>query len=206
MGRVPALLSEWLNAVSACATPAVCVVVYGNRAFENSLLELKDILTARGCVPIAGAAYIGEHSFSGLELPTAAGRPDASDLGHAERFGRNVSKKLRSVSSGDQFTDLEVSGAYPYGGVTELWNVDFIEVDDRCTQCGVCAAGCPVEAIDAEDSRSIDIEKCVTCCACIKNCPEHARAMKPGQVEDVAKRLFKHFHERKGPGLLPLTG
>ena len=45
-------------------TPAVCVVVYGNRAYDDALLELKDILTERGCRPIAGAAFIGEHSFS----------------------------------------------------------------------------------------------------------------------------------------------
>ena len=66
MGRVPALLNEWLNAIDAQDTPTVCVVVYGNRAYENALLELKDTVTKSGCIPIAGAAYIGEHSFSDI--------------------------------------------------------------------------------------------------------------------------------------------
>ena len=71
MGRVPELLMEWLHAVKASGSPAVSVVVYGNRAFEDSLIELEDILTERGCISIAGAAYIGEHSFSSPETPIA---------------------------------------------------------------------------------------------------------------------------------------
>ena len=90
MGRVPALLIEWLQAIKAHKTPAVCVVVYGNRVYEDALIELKDILTQSGCKPIAGASYIGEHSFSNTETPTAQGRPDARDLNHAELFGQKI--------------------------------------------------------------------------------------------------------------------
>jgi flavodoxin len=119
MGRVPALLSEWLHAIKARNTPAVCIVVYGNRVYDNALLELKDILIKRGCKPIAGAAYIGEHSFSSSELPAASeGRPDASDLNHAELFGRKINEKLLSVSSVDHISDLNIPGNYPYRGVT----------------------------------------------------------------------------------------
>lgn len=81
MGRVPDLVGEWLNAIEARNTPTVCTVVYGNRAFEDALLELKDIMIGRGCIPVAGAAFIGEHSFSSAEAPVAAGRPDQNDLG-----------------------------------------------------------------------------------------------------------------------------
>ena len=37
MGRVPALLTDWLHAIRAHNTPAVCVVVYGNRTHEDAL-------------------------------------------------------------------------------------------------------------------------------------------------------------------------
>ncbi|MCP4112670.1 MAG: ferredoxin [Desulfobacteraceae bacterium] len=199
MGRVPALLSEWLNAIEARNTPAVCVVVYGNRAYEDALLELKDILTKRGCIPIAGAAYIGEHSFSSSELPASEGRPDASDLNHAELFGRKIDEKLQSVLSVDQISEINVPGNYPYGGVTKLWDVDFIAVSDECMQCGVCAEGCPVGAVDSEKSNLIDKEKCTLCCACIKNCPQKARTMKPGLVKDAAIKIHEKFKERKEP-------
>lgn len=199
MGRVPALLSEWLQAIKAHSTPVVCIVVYGNRMYDDALLELKDILKKRGCIPIACAAYIGEHSFSSSEIPVAEARPDANDLNHAELFGRKVTEKLLSISSINQISDINIPGHYPYRGVTDLWNVDFIEVSDKCSQCGVCAEKCPVAAIDSENSNLIDVEKCITCCSCIKNCPQNARTMKTGQVKDAAIRLNRLYKERKEP-------
>ncbi|MDD1685741.1 EFR1 family ferrodoxin [Methanoregula sp.] len=199
MGRVPALLMEWLQAIHAHNTPAVCVVVYGNRMFDDALLELKDILKSCGCKPIAGAAYIGEHSFSNAETPTAEGRPDARDLEHAELFGQKIQEKLRSVSSSDKIPDVTIPGCHPYRGDSKLWTVDFIAVGNECVQCGICAEGCPVGAIDPENSRAIDTETCITCCACIRHCPHHARTMKPGLVRDAAVRLSTLYKERKEP-------
>lgn len=199
MGRIPALFSEWLNSIKAHNTPTVCIVVYGNRAYDDALLELKDILIKRGCKPIAGAAYIGEHSFSSSELSCAEGRPDVSDLNHAELFGQKIIEKLQSVLLADCLPDINIPGNYPYGGVTELWKIDFIAISNSCRQCGICAAGCPVGAVDSENSSLIDIEKCILCCACIKHCPQNAKTMKPGLMRDAAIRVNEKFKERKEP-------
>jgi ferredoxin len=207
MGRIPAHSGEWLHSMRAHNTPAVCVIVYGNRAYDDALLELNDILTRRGCKTIAGAAFIGEHSFSSAETPTAHGRPDAGDLKHAELFGQKIQEKLLSVPSADQISEVKIPGCHPYRGEpihpyrrdSIFWNVDFIAVSDACIQCGTCAEGCPVGAIDPEHSNVIDTEKCITCCACIRHCPGHARTVKPGLVRDASLRLHTLNKERKEP-------
>lgn len=200
MGRLPILLFNWLHAIKANNTPAVAVVVYGNRAYDNALLELKDTLTQSGCKPIAGAAFIGEHSFSSKELPSSAGRPDTNDLDYATLFGRKIMHKLLSVLSIETISDLRVPGSFPYGGVTDLWKVDFIAVSGSCTQCGICAERCPTGATHPMDSKLIDIQKCTLCCACIKHCPQKAKTMKPGQMKEAAIRCTM-FTERKEPAL-----
>ena len=200
-GRVPAILLEWLNAINAKNTLAVCVAVYGNREYDDTLLELKDILVQRGCKPIAGAAFIGEHSFSTSDTPIAVDRPDASDLNQAERFGKKIKEKLLSISSADQIPDLKVPGDFPYRERKLKLPADFIAVNDNCIQCGVCAEACPVDAIDSDDSTLTDEEKCILCCACIKSCPENARTIKESEVKKVAIRLNEMCSERKEPVL-----
>lgn len=199
MGRVPALLLEWLNGITADGTPAVCVVVYGNRAFENALIELEDILRKRGCVPIAGAAYVGEHSYSSSEIPIAVSRPDERDLEAARSFGRKVMEKLQTCTSPESLPVLDIPGHIPNEEAVRIWDVDFIAVSNKCSQCGTCSEKCPVGAINTTNSYLIDITKCITCCACIRNCPQKARTMKPGPVKDAALRLNRLHKERKEP-------
>ena len=39
------------------------IAVYGNRDYDDTLLEMKDILTERGFTVIAGLAAIAQHSI-----------------------------------------------------------------------------------------------------------------------------------------------
>lgn len=143
--------------------------------------------------------HIGEHSFSTSETPIAENRPDASDLAHAELLGRKIDEKIQFALSSNHISDINVSGNYPYGGITELWSVDFMAIDQGCVQCGICAENCPVGAISVEDVRIIDTERCITCCACIKTCSQKARTIKAGLVKDASIRLNKLYKERKEP-------
>lgn len=199
MGRVLAIIGEWLHRISANNTPTVCVVVYGNRVFDDALLELRDILLKQGCLPFAGAAFIGEHSFSSPQTPIAESRPDSMDLAIAEQFGKRIAEKLQMGSFFELITSVDFPGNYPYGGVTQLWSIDFIGVNNECNQCGVCAEVCPANAVNPDNSRLIDKEKCITCCACIKSCPKGARFIKDSPVKEAAVRLNRLNGERKEP-------
>jgi len=202
-GRVQTDAIEWLHTIKAHNTPAVCVVVYGNREYDDALLELKETMVKRMCIPIACASFIGEHSFSSSEAPIAAGRPDTDDLLKAESFGEKIRKKIVSIPSISLLTDVSVPGNYPYVDVTDnkkiLHCLDFIAVDSSCTQCGVCAQHCPVGAIDFENSASVDKTKCIVCHACIKKCPTKARKVKNDMIRNFALRLSRKFQVRKEP-------
>ena len=199
VGRVPSLVTEWINSIKANNTPVVCVTVYGNRDYDDALLELKNSMKQQGFIPIAFGAFIGEHSFSSKEYPASVGRPDESDLNSAESFGLKILEKLKKYVSAEIVEDINLPGVFPYRGDIKTWVVDFIEVSDKCSQCGLCAKRCPVAAIDLIDSSIVNIEKCILCCACIKNCPENARKMKPGLMRDAAARVSEKFSERKEP-------
>ena len=93
-GHAAPLALRRLDAVRGDGTPAVVVVLYGNRAYEHAACELADFVAARGFVPVAAAAFVGEHSYSTARWPIAAGRPDGDDCAEAEAFGRVVAAKL----------------------------------------------------------------------------------------------------------------
>jgi ferredoxin len=204
-GRVQTTAIEWLQTIEAHNTPAVCVVVYGNREYDDALLELKETTTKRGCRPIACAAYIGEHSFSNSEAPIGVGRPDATDLYYAQHFGEKIKKKISDVQSIDEITDIGVPGKYPYVDMIDskkrLAALDFITVDQGCLQCGICAQSCPVGAIDSVNSTSINTGKCILCHACIKACPENIRKINNDMLKNIALRLSQTCQARKEPML-----
>ena len=60
---------------------------YGNRAFEDALLEEQDICQAHGFHGIAAGAWIAPHTFSGR---IGAGRPDGADLEKVREFAAGV--------------------------------------------------------------------------------------------------------------------
>ena len=68
-GRVPSPVAERLSHVSAQNTPAAIVAVFGNRAYEDALLELRGMAEARGFKVMAAGAFI---QGSSIELSADA--------------------------------------------------------------------------------------------------------------------------------------
>lgn len=68
---------------------------------------------------------------------------------------------------------------------------------EHCTKCGVCAAECPVQAIDKGDPKKVDKKACISCMRCISVCPHSARKVNPLMLSAAGLALKKVCSERK---------
>ena len=59
-GRVPAIAVERMRQLNGAGAKAVALVSYGRRAYDDTLLEMKEILTACGFVMIAAVAALAQ--------------------------------------------------------------------------------------------------------------------------------------------------
>jgi len=198
-GRLPKEAADYIKTIQASECLAITVVLYGNREFEDALLELKNIAVDCGFVPLAAAAFIGEHSFSNNEFSIALNRPDKDDLEKAFSFGRQIAGLLDQVSNLSDIVPIDVPGNFPYKKGMALGSFSFIDVMDDCDDCGICITACPKNAIDPDDHWATLDEHCIYCCACIKACPVHARVMRNNPIKEKARWLSENCALRKQP-------
>lgn len=209
-GHVAPTAVKRLETLRGAGTPAVIIAVYGNRAFEKAVAELAELAARQGFVPVAAAAFVGEHSYSTDANPIAAGHPDAQDLAAAAAFGIAVRKKL---DAGDlapidarKLKDVRtpllpmlrfIRFVVGYRRRQKKNPVVFLPAGsaDRCTHCGRCAAICPTQAIARGDEAHTDPARCIRCCACVKGCPVGARTFDT----PFAAALARSFTRRKPP-------
>lgn len=196
-GRLPTTMLSRFKQINGDGRPAVIVVVYGNRAYEDALIELRDAVSAAGFKPIAAAAFIGEHSYSTAATPIAANRPDAADLAQAQEFGKSVRDHV--VAANERQTELFVPGNYPYKEQRLLAGIVPIADESLCTKCGSCVPACPVAAISKENPLETAADACIRCCACTKVCPAKAKMFADQRVKDAATMLHTNFSARKEP-------
>ncbi len=188
-GRIPAIAAQRLLALQGSGNPAIAVVVYGNRAYEDALLELKNVLTEAGHQVIAAAAFIAEHS---IIRSIAADRPHADDLARAVEFGAAVEARLNG-----ELSTVDVPGNAEYRPLPQMPATPL--VTDACGGCGMCAHKCPVGAIPLSNPRSTDAAKCILCMRCVAICPRKARILPPPMVEAFTARLNAVASEPKQP-------
>lgn len=192
-GRVPAVALKQLSALKGSGQPAVAVAVYGNRAFDDALLELKDALETNWFQVVAAGAFVAEHSIA---RSIAVGRPDAHDLEIAGNFGADVMRKLAE----ENLTSVQVPGDPAY---REKVGKDSPHpaAGEACVSCGTCAKSCPLGAIPFETPAETDGNKCINCMRCVSVCPTNARSLPDAMLAAVEGMLKQVASEPKQPEL-----
>lgn len=203
-GRVPNVLLKFLDTIKGFGALTVPIVVYGNRNYDDALIELRNILKKDGFEIIAASAFIGEHSFSNI---LAAGRPDEEDLKVAKNFARAIARKLKSEKLDEEAITLEgevlLKGYYqPHdrkGNPVDIRKVK-PKTNDNCNNCGICAEVCPMGSINTENVYEIK-GICIKCGACIKKCPQGAKYYDDSNYLYHKAELEEQFKRRAIPEL-----
>ena len=187
-GRVPQISLERLSALKGSGQKAVAVVVYGNREYEDALLETKDALEAGGFQVIAAAAFIAEHS---IVRSIAAGRPDAEDEALCRKFAADVTAKADDAAS------VQVPGNTPYKELKPA--ALHPAASESCVKCGVCAEHCPVGAIPLDNPNQTNNDLCINCMRCVQVCPVSSRALPDAFLTMITQMLNEKAAEYKKP-------
>ena len=188
-GRVPPLALQRLEQIQGGGASCVLACVYGNRAYEDTLIEMRDCTESRGFHVTAAVAAVAEHS---ILHQYAAGRPDWQDMEELEKFSLAVLEKHRQ---GKRELDAALPGNRPYkkAGGSRL----VPKAGSGCIGCGLCAKQCPAQAISPEDLRKTDNGKCISCMRCVVRCPQGARNVNGALVSAAGLALKKACSVRK---------
>lgn len=187
-GRVPSTAAEHIAKIQGHGAKAIIVCVYGNRAYEDTLVELQDIVQQAGFIVISAIAAIAEHSIAHRY---ATNRPDKDDYGHLRVFAKQIGDKLRR----NDFSTPTIPGNRPYRKAANAGIVP--KATKACTQCGLCASKCPVGAIDKNNPEKVNKKACISCMRCVTVCPHHARKVNGLLLAIVNMMLKKACSIRK---------
>lgn len=165
-GRVPANAVNKIKTFVGNGAKAVVVAVFGNRAIDDTLIELYDLAQSVGFNVVAGVEAVAEHSLARVY---GANRPCQQDKNELDNFGKNIAEKIKNNLS----NCLEIPGNRPYKDAKASPMSPVVEAN--CLNCKKCAVECPVNAISTDDVTVIDTEKCFSCMHCVAVCPVKAR-------------------------------
>ena len=191
-GRVPAMAVERIRQFKGRGTPAIAVAVYGNRDYDDALLELSDLLAENGFQVISAGAFIAQHC---IFPKVGAQRPDADDYQQINVFADESNKILNKHL--EKLLPIHIPGNRPYKipGSIPIYPSG----SNTCKECGKCAELCPAGAIPKDNPKTTDEEKCIKCGRCIVVCPTKSRQFRGMKYTMASIKFNTAYKERREP-------
>lgn len=187
-GRIPENAIEKLKLFKADKSRTILIAVFGNRAIDDTLIEMYDVAISLGFEVVAGIEAVAEHS---LVRVYGAGRPNEQDKKELENFAKQILLKIDEQPSSVSF----IPGNRPYKDFKAF--AMSLKIDETCVNCKKCAVDCPVNAISMDNVKTVDSEKCFSCMHCVTVCPKKARHNSPEVTSMFEKRLYERCIDAK---------
>jgi ferredoxin len=165
-GLAPQIALERLSKINGNSAKCILVCVYGNRAYDDTLVQMADVAEQCGFHVIAAISAVAEHS---IMHQYATGRPNSADYNQLSDFVAKIEEKMKAGN----FAKPALPGNRPYKKAGRVGLVP--KATSGCTECGLCSKQCPVGAINPQFPKKTDVQKCISCMRCVSNCPQHAR-------------------------------
>ena len=212
-GRIPnKILPDVDRSFEGNGTLAVAVSVFGNRNYDDGLMELALLLENHGFCVAAAAAAAARHAFSD---DIGAGRPDKQDEEELRVFARRAAEKIKEFSGKEKIVSgnksscgvsaLQITGHNPVGPYYTPLRADgqpakFLKAkpvtdENLCNRCGTCAQVCPMGSISREDPSVVN-GICIKCQACIRSCPAQAKHFEDEDFLSHVEMLREHYTRR----------
>ncbi|HIZ39867.1 MAG TPA: 4Fe-4S binding protein [Candidatus Anaerobutyricum stercoris] len=212
-GRIPnKILPDVDRSFEGNGTLAVAVSVFGNRNYDDGLMELALLLENHGFCVAAAAAAAARHAFSD---DIGAGRPDKQDEEELRVFARRAAEKIKEFSGVEKIVSgnkaacgvlaLQITGHNPVGPYYTPLRADgqpakFLKAkpvtdENLCNRCGTCAQVCPMGSISREDPSVVN-GICIKCQACIRACPTQAKHFEDEDFLSHVEMLREHYTRR----------
>ena len=167
-GRLPMVNPPVFGNIVGNNTTAIIFVTYGNIDYEDSLIEMRDLLKGKGFNCIAAGAFVTGYAHSNK---IGLGRPNDKDYEMAIELGKMARQKIDNNSLSD---NIDIKGNNPYKEFP--MPEEFSPVaNDTCVHCNLCSRLCPVNAINEFNPKITEEYICIHCHGCVTKCPMEAR-------------------------------
>lgn len=167
-GRVPIPVYERMAHIKGNDTPAVIIACYGNRAVDDTLIEMSELIKRKGFRTVGGGEVITPHAFN---PEVGKFRPDEDDRALISDF-------LKKLKAKPELTEVQMPGDPKYGDKKRTKLPIYPIPAKECIGCGICFNNCPMKAI-SDVRMKVKAKSCISCMRCIDMCSTSSRHLDP---------------------------